>query len=277
MFTKSKGLLFLGSIVLIGLLIGLVFFNSTSPTNLTSQAASPTPSPTATLPRPTLSQFLLNENSARPTNLPSPTLTPTLTKTPIPTPTATATPTPTTMWRKIGNAGTIDGWPTWCVKAGDNGQASVQLFPAEVENICFNEASTQILASFAIEWTVRVDSGSALLVYGQNNIFYKIIVRPAEGTLALHEVHNFVSDDWQNLGELFPLTIRTEEGAFNTVRITRFDSTTTLSLNGDHVKEFHDNLFGDHTPIKVGFGAIADENNGAVVYLKALNIYTLVK
>ncbi len=142
-----------------------------------------------------------------------------------------------------------------------------------MEDFCFNQASSRVLANFAIEWTVRIETGSALLMFGQNNTFYRLEVRPGEGALAVREVRDFVRGKAQDLGDIQAPTLRPTPGDLNTIKIARLGSTITLSVNEEPVKIFPDTLFGDHTPIMVGLGAEVKGEEGALVYLEALNVY----
>lgn len=203
--------------------------------------------------------------------VPAATHTPTLT--PSPAPTATPAPTPTAAWAKLLDATSVQAWPNWCVTSGANGKPAVKLLPLQVENFCFNEASTRVLANFAIEWTVRIKNGSALLLFGENNRFYQISITPGQRQINLQKVENFAGGRRQDLGTI-PLTaLNLDDGAANTIRITRLDSTLTVWVNGKQVRQFTDTLFGDHTPVAVGVGAATHTETGATVYLDILNVY----
>ncbi len=272
MLPRLKGFWFPGVALLTAVGIWFLFSTPTPPTEITAQ------SPVDQTPSPTVTPIVSGPTDTSPTP-PPPTLTPaaTATRPPAPTPTPTPNPSPTPARPKLYEAVAIEEWPSWCVKPGNDGRPSVPLLPLEAEDFCFNPSSSRVVANVAIEWGVRVDNGSALLLFGQNNTFYRIELQPDEGTITIQAVRDFVRNSEQSLGTIHSAAIHTEADALNTVILARLEPTITLSVNGETVTEFSDILLGDHTPVKVGIGAATDGDDGAIVYLEALNVYVPVK
>ena len=204
---------------------------------------------------------------------PNLTLLPEITPAPITQTTATPSPAPTAGWHKLYEANMIETWPAWCVKPDDHGQASVPLLPLEVEDFCFNQSSSHVVANIAVEWRVRVNHGSALLLFGQNNRFYRIELQPDERTITVREVSDFVRGNERILETIRSAAIHPKAGAKNTVMLVRREQTLTLTVNGEMVTEFPDALFGDHAPLAAGIGAATEGDDGATLYLESLSMY----